>query len=197
MKICRRWEKKDLGLVKIHAAFATPTRAAKALSSLSRHHQIILYRKNSKHAVGSDAGQVLVGLAVHHAFQRHMSAVHDDANGAVGADAIVLQRAVAVDGVEYVAAQAIVVERSRQDFNAIIDSLHALNLFHHALGLALEQRLCDLAKQDHVIAVQLECDVVESAEIGKHQDLVADFFGDARLGFGGKSLIGLRDGRRE
>ena len=53
------------------------------LLSLPRHHQVVLHGKHSIHAVGADAGQVLVSLAVHNSFQRHVSMVHNDANRAV------------------------------------------------------------------------------------------------------------------
>src|ERR1044071_9860347 len=81
----------------------------RGLFPLARHHQVVLHGKHPGHAVGANSRQVLVGLVVYNAFQRYVSVVHDDTDRAVGANAIVLQRPVAVDGDEQVAAQTVVI----------------------------------------------------------------------------------------
>jgi hypothetical protein len=55
--------------------------------------------------------------------------------------------------------------------------------------------LHDLPIENHVIAVQLECDVIEGAKVRKGQNLVAHLFGDALLGLAGEGALALHDHR--
>src|ERR1041384_3654235 len=91
-------------------------RACKASSTLfSRNHQVVLHRENPKHAAGTDASQILIHFTVYHSFQDHVAAVHNDVDRPVGAHAVVLQRTVAIDGIEDITAQAIVIRRDRSE----------------------------------------------------------------------------------
>src|SRR5260370_30095939 len=68
-------------------------------TSLTRlHHlEVIGYRKNTGHAIGTNASSVLVGFVVHHSFESHTAGLHHDTNRLLHTQRIPLQAGKTVD----------------------------------------------------------------------------------------------------
>lgn len=58
--------------------------------------RLFVTEKTPRHLVGADIHQIFVTGVVHHAFERDVAAVHDDVDGAIGADAVALQRPIKI-----------------------------------------------------------------------------------------------------
>ena len=64
------------------------------LRGLACNLEVVVYAEDSGNGVGSDAGDVFVGLRVDHAVQLHMAILHRNANRLFGIDGVPVQRRV-------------------------------------------------------------------------------------------------------
>src|SRR5260370_24759630 len=117
--------------------------------------QIIGHREDPRDAVGADAGGVLVSLVVYHAFESHVAVLDDDSDGFLHAQSVLLQRLVAIDGMEQLYAQAVVHMRRGPYFHLIFHAFNAFNVLYHILGVGLQRRADYLTIQKDVIALDL------------------------------------------
>src|SRR5271170_452666 len=66
--------------------------------------QVVGHRECARHAVGADAGEILVAIVVDDALEGHVAVVDDDADRLLHSQFILLQRSVLIDGAEQPAA---------------------------------------------------------------------------------------------
>ena len=77
-------------------------------------------------------------LACDHPFKRDVTVVNDDVNGWDGAQLILTEHLVAVDGAIGIASNAVVVAGSGQDLELVDDLLDTFNFLNYILGIGLE-----------------------------------------------------------
>ena len=88
---------------------------------------------------------------------------------------------IAINGAIQSQAQLVVHWRRRQDLDVIDHLLDAFDVLHDIFSVRLEGRPGDFTLQGNRIAFHLERDVVEDAEIRKHQQFMAYLFLNASL----------------
>jgi hypothetical protein len=94
------------------------------------HAKIVGHRKYPGHAVGSDAGKILVAFAVDYALKRHVPILDDDADGLLNTQGVLLKGREVVDRAKESQARSVVGRRQRQHFDGIhyvVDSLDVLD----------------------------------------------------------------------
>src|SRR5215470_14743440 len=79
-------------------------------SLLPFHLKIIHDRKNARHTVGTNSGNVLVALIAHYTFQGHMAILHDNVNWRDGLHRILKQTRISEELPCHLPADAIVIE---------------------------------------------------------------------------------------
>src|SRR5580658_512408 len=130
--------------------------------------------------VGLHAGDLLIHLPGHYAFERDVSVPDDDVNGRNGAHLILAQDAIAINGAVCGTVDPVVVEGGGQDFDVVDDFFDTFNALDHVSGVGLERGTRDLAEQGNgAIRVDFVGEVVEHAVIRKHDEFVTDFLDDA------------------
>jgi hypothetical protein len=156
--------------------------------------EVIRHRKYARNLVGTDVDQVLVSTRIHHTLQSHVSAVHDYVDGPVGADAVALQRAIAVDGTKELHPQTVVHRGRGQHLNLIGDPFNAFNLLDCVLSIRFERRVHHMPEQRDVVAFNLEADGVKLVVIRQHENLMGYLFLDPLREPGWRLGILLRPG---
>src|SRR5208282_3431444 len=131
-------------------------------------------------AVGLYAGDLLVHRAGDYALECDVSVFDDDVNGRNGAQLVLVQDAVAVDGTVGSAADSVVAERGGQNVDVVDNLLDAFNALDHVFSIGFQDGTRDLAEQGHgAIRVNLVGKVVEHAIVRKHHEFVTDFLVNA------------------
>src|SRR5579864_8108843 len=100
-------------------------------SSVGRFHlEVIGHREDIWNAVGSQASEVLVSLAVDHTLQGDVAIFNDNVDRWQSAKRVTLERRLTEDGAVLGAANPIVKGRERQHLDVIVDLGDALDVFH-------------------------------------------------------------------
>ena len=108
-----------------------------------------------------------------------MPIIHDDVDRRHGAQLILAEHFIAVDGPVYGAPNAIVIRGDGENLDLVDYPLHAFDVFNGILGVGLQRRIDHLADQGHgPTRGNLVTEVVENTVKGKQHQLVTDFFGD-------------------
>src|SRR6267143_868394 len=95
--------------------------------------QVVFHGKNIRDLVGSNAGEILVRLAVDCAFQSDITVFDDDMNGRHGLNGIAREARIAIDRAVKCAAKLIIHRRRRQNLDVVHYRGNSFNAFNDGL----------------------------------------------------------------
>ena len=74
------------------------------------HLKVVLYREDTKHAIRTQEGIILISLRSHHAFQIYMAVFHNNVNGRHWLVGIIRESRITEDCSRHLVAYAVIVE---------------------------------------------------------------------------------------
>jgi len=101
------------------------------------HLQVVGHGEDVRNARRRHAGDLLVHLAGHHAFQRHVAVVYDDADWSHGPHVVAEQRGGPVDRPQLGPSDLVVEGRQRQNLDLVLHRLHPGDALDHGLRRVL------------------------------------------------------------
>src|ERR1700733_5177301 len=85
--------------------------------------------KRFRRRISADSGYVLIAFAVDYALQVNVAILHDDSNRFLHTQSVSLKSRITVNSTEQTPTDAVVHRRGRKNFNLVVDTFDAFDVF--------------------------------------------------------------------